>query len=292
MDSTFIKLPVKFRNDRIFLYPVTENGDRLAFYTDTGGGGMFIEPDIAEQLNLPVVRKEIAKDEEHLFVSFPNFQENTAIPPGFQSDELLLLSDIPWGQGFLGQSWFADRIWKLDYLEKKMSYSQNGTDYDKNGYRSIPIGFQHDDFGNRQASFPRVQAKIDGESLDFLFDTGATVYLTEAALETFGNEKEEFQGTSFITQSQFDKWRTHHPEWPVIEHADRYENQAMIQVSEVEVAGYKIGPVWFTRRPDSNFHEYMSKVMDKRIDGALGGSVFKYFSIIIDYPNAVVHFNK
>ena len=47
--------------------------------------------------------------------------------------------------------------------------------------------------------------------------------------------------------------------------------QRAIEVSRIVVGGYTVGPVWFTRRADKNFHEYMSQWMDKRIEGALGG---------------------
>lgn len=58
------------------------------------------------------------------------------------------------------------------------------------------------------------------------------------------------------------------------------------------MAGLTSGPVWFTTRPDSKFYVYMSQGMDKQIEGALGGSVFKYFSIIIEYPNSTAHFKR
>jgi hypothetical protein len=76
---------------------------------------------------------------------------------------LLIFSGIPWGKGFLGQSWFADRIWLLDYLNKEMGYSVKDSYFDTTGFRSTPIGFKQDDNGIRQVSFPRIQAKIDGE---------------------------------------------------------------------------------------------------------------------------------
>lgn len=141
---------------------------------------------------------------------------------------------------------------------------------------------------------------MDGEVLDFLFDTGATGQLTDAALNIVDDENEAIRGASFITQTMYDKWRARHPEWRIIEKADRYGvdqpkrfgNGAMIQVPYVEIAGIKSGPVWFTTRPDSNFHDYMSQWMDKRVEGALGGSALKYFSIIIDYPNSTAYFKK
>lgn len=45
---------------------------------------------------------------------------------------------------------------------------------------------------------------------------------------------------------------------------------SMIEVPTVLVAGYSAGPL-FTRRPDKNFHEFMSQWMDRKVDGALGG---------------------
>ena len=66
----------------------------------------------------------------------------------------------------------------------------------------------------------------------------------------------------------------------------------MIQVPSVQIAGYNAGPVWFVRRPDRNFHEFMSQWMDRRIDGALGGSLLKYFAVTVDYPNAVAYFRR
>ena len=53
------------------------------------------------------------------------------------------------------------------------------------------------------------------------------------------------------------------------------------------MAGYTVGPVWFTRRPDPSFHQFMSQYMDKQVEGALGGSALKFFRVTVDYPNAV-----
>ena len=64
----------------------------------------------------------------------------------------------------------------------------------------------------------------------------------------------------------------------------------MIEVPYFSVAGFRIGPVWFTERPNANFHEYMSQWMDRRVDGALGGNVFRFFRVTVDYPAAVARF--
>ena len=65
----------------------------------------------------------------------------------------------------------------------------------------------------------------------------------------------------------------------------------MIEVPKIEVAGFEVGPVWFSARPDRAY-EWMSGMMEKSIVGALGGSGLRYFRITIDYPNAVAVFER
>ena len=55
---------------------------------------------------------------------------------------------------------------------------------------------------------------------------------------------------------------------------------------------HTVGPVWFTRRPDPNFHQFASFWTDKQVEGALGGSALKYFRVTLDYPNAVAVFER
>jgi hypothetical protein len=48
--------------------------------------------------------------------------------------------------------------------------------------------------------------------------------------------------------------------------------------------------VWFTERPDANFHKFMAQWMDKAPEGAVGGNVFRHFVMTIDYPRATAYF--
>jgi hypothetical protein len=41
--------------------------------------------------------------------------------------------------------------------------------------------------------------------------------------------------------------------------------------------------VWFTWRPDREFHEWMAQWMDMPTEGALGGSAFKTLRITVDW---------
>jgi hypothetical protein len=97
-------------------------------------------------------------------------------------------------------------------------------------------------------------------------------------------------GTSFITQEVFDRWRSRHPDRRVVEKADGTTGMPMILVPRVQIAGHSVGPAWFTMRHDGNFHQFMSRWMDRRVDGALGGSVLRHFRVTIDYPAAAAAF--
>ncbi len=117
--------------------------------------------------------------------------------------------------------------------------------------------------------------------------------LTSHALGRLGDGgTTAFRGTSFITKTVFERWHARHPDWQAIEHADAYLGEPMIRIPLVRVAEYGVGPVWFVRRPDTNFHDDMSQRMDKRVDGSLGGSLLRYCSVTVDYPRAMAYFSR
>jgi hypothetical protein len=154
------------------------------------------------------------------------------------------------------------------------------------------LGFQTNSSGTPTTYFPGITIEVDGDSLYLLFDTGATAYPSDSAAAILNFKGTKGMGTSFITETIFKKWQSKHPDWKVIEHADSLGKAPMIEVPEINVANYKVGPVWFTARPDKNFTKGMSRWMDKAVVGALGGSAFKYFKIILDYRNQAAEFQK
>lgn len=287
------KLPARFVDDRIFLHPRTVGGEELCFCTDTGGGSIFIRPETVRRLGL-TPQKRVLDAGEFTFVDPPAFGDETPLPMGVGMDVFLVRGDLDWGgaDGCLGQSWFADRVWRFDYPRHELTLLGHEDTSDGLHEHACPLGFQTLPDGRRTTNFPRISAEIDGDRLEFLFDTGAHAVLTPQGLEAFAGECGPRPATSFVTRSVFERWRGRHPDWRVIEHADATADEAMILVPLVRLAGHEVGPVWFTRRGDSTFHEWMSQWMDKRIDGALGGSLFRYFRVTVDYPNAVAYFQK
>lgn len=194
--------------------------------------------------------------------------------------------------GLLGRTWFADRRWLFDYPGRSLAVLPAGLPLPGAPVNQVSLGFQADSAGRRTTHFPRIRIEVDGDSLDLLFDTGATVSLTDSALARLADGGPAERGTSFISQQVFDRWRQRHPDWRVIERADRTLEMPMILVPRVSIGGHVVGPVWFTMRPDRNFHQFMSQWMDRRIDGALGGSALKYFRVTVDYPRAIAVFER
>src|SRR3546814_4950233 len=115
----------------------------------------------------------------------------------------------------------------------------------------VKLGFQADADGRHTTHFPRIPARIDGEELQFLFDTGATFRLDEAAAVKLGDASVRQRAGNFITREVMQRWRERHPDWLYIDKGDG--GMAMIQVPAVEIAGYRTGPAWFSARPDKAF---------------------------------------
>ncbi|WP_052487157.1 hypothetical protein [Gordoniibacillus kamchatkensis] len=289
MSLNQIFLPAEFKQDRIFVLPRTKDGIKLNFIIDTGGD-MFVTPDGVNRANLVVSKIEL--DGQYYDVTaLPEFDDNEWIPPLLidgKSPNLAVIESEICNDGLLGQAWFADRVWTFDYLNQRLIYHRYWAGPLIKGEHCVTLGFIKDNKGSRKLNFPRIQAVIDNETINFLFDTGATLKLSAQALNELGDGLPDIRATSFITKHLFEKWRELHPDWKVIKNADG--KFSLIEVPEIILAGFKVGPVWFTERPDENFHQFMSQWMDQQIDGALGGSAFKFFRITVDYSNAIAYF--
>ncbi len=289
-----IALPAEFRHARVFVVPQTVAGTRIAFYTDTGGGVNMLYRDAVEQLGLEGETVDLGGEPATL-VAFPAFREGKSIPLPQQKffNGKLLVMDNPTmgGAGFLGGRWFADRIWAFDYPAQTL-HLLDAVPEDAQG--AVALGFQVDGNGERTMHFPRMAVEIDGESMDMLLDTGATATLTESSAPHFDVAAGTPVGASFITKSTFEKWVQRHPGWLVVDAADSVRGHAfpMIRVPEVKIGGHAVGPVWFAQRPDRAFREYMSSMMDAPIEGAIGGSAFRYLRMVIDYPGAKAYFDR
>jgi len=282
-----LSLPVELVEDRFILTPRLEGGRSVRLYSDTGGGHTLLAPELVAALRLPVDPPD-AGAEVPPSTAWPRWAPGAGIPAPAGLVGVLDLGPLgPGLDGFLGQDWFRRRTWTFDYPGKRLLLRAAG---------DLPSGpripFHLPKPGPESAAFGRITIEIDGAPLDVLFDTGATTELVPEALGALGDGRASRRATSFMKAAIFDRWRTTHPDWKVVAKAEARSGADLIRVPEVVVAGRKVGPVWFTRRPDPAFDEFMSSLMDAPVVGALGGSGLRYFRITVDYAQGVAVFER
>lgn len=285
-------LPSTFEDNIIYLTPKIEGGEQLRIYTDTGGGWNVISEELVNKYNWPIHEKQ-ADEEIVKLVKMPTFEVTASIPLGglnnFMEGMLFIApSDVvdKYEQdydAFLGGRWHAEKIIQLNYLTQNILNLQRLPD-DIAKYRQIGVGFQKGDDGNYTTAFPSISITIEDTEYKMLLDTGAMAVPREEFKLALNSSYRRI-ATSFIVESVFHEWQRRYPNWLVLKNACEISGADMIRVPEIVIAGQILGPVWFTKRPDSNFHIYMSSMMDTKVDGALGGSALKYLDVIVDYPS-------
>lgn len=291
-------MPADFVGARVFaLWHLASGGD-LRLYTDTGGGLVALTPAAAQRLGVKIDTTPRTYGTQHFVVlstHVPRSKLDTLFPIPERRDSTSVafsVEDEPADEpghawdGRLGTTWFADRVWTIDYPGKRLFF--NGTSPTGPSQPScwVPLGFRLDSVGHRINSFPRIRVVIDGDTLQLLLDTGARTTLTDAAHSIINPREPIHRAASFIIADRFQAWHTRHPDWPVIAHAEQETGFDMIRVPKVQVGQATFGPVWFTYRPNNNFRQFMSQYMDQPIEGALGGSAWRYTTLIIDYPRS------
>lgn len=279
-----VELPSRFAGDLIYVEPETPAGARLSLLTDSGGG-LYVTERAVERSGMQPISIFGSKR-----ARFPAFRTTAWIPEVTGAEKWMPLADRA-GDGMLGQRWFAGGVWTLDYPAQKLILRrQPFPPPDSKTVGVMPLGFMHR-FGIRMGNHPRMTIRVDGQPIESLLDTGATVWLSRAAMQVVGGSGEPERGTSFISKSLFDRWHQAHPEWRTVEKGCEKTHEDLIEVPELEVAGLRSGPTWFTCRADGNF-TWMSSFMDAPISASIGGNVFRNFRLTIDYPNAVAYLER
>ncbi|MCB9263761.1 MAG: hypothetical protein H6558_01900 [Lewinellaceae bacterium] len=300
------EIPVSFSNNLISA-TLAANGYQLNLLANTAGG-TFVTNQAMTDFAIP----EMIDEAGNQFVELDPFLAGSNLPVTGRKEALILpvgQGNLPENvQGALGQKWFSSYCWTLDYLAKELHC--NTPPLSPLGANTVPVRFRESAAGHRISNLPVITIEVDGVEVSVLLDTGAKVLPTEAAFRALDENnagytaaretmpairpgEETYQAISFITESFFDAWRSYHPEWPVVEQADReMGNIKMIKVPEVTIAGHTVGPVWFCSRPDVEYTQYWSRFSGQQVEGAIGGNVLQYFRLTLDYPNKLAKFDR
>ncbi|MEO6799515.1 MAG: hypothetical protein ABI178_06235 [Rhodanobacter sp.] len=305
-----INIPVSYQAGRVMVLARTTNGQTLNLWVDTGGGGgsgmYLLTKESAGRLHLKISR--LVLDRQAVPVAeLPKFAPGAGVPPPAGKYARVMLipekglagpGDTTHYDGMLGAGYLPgsvethERIWTFDYPRQHLTLQGSGW-RPHAAARPTPLHFPLNAQGQLESGFARIVVHVGGTSLSLLLDTGATGYPTPVALAAQGGTA-AVRATSFITTSQLEHWHKAHPRWRVVEDADRLRPKGKpmraIEVPDVVVAGWHAGPVWFTERPDANFHDFMSSMMDNQVEGALGGNLFDHFVMTVDYQESKAWF--
>lgn len=286
-------LNAHFVADRVLVDAPLASGGHLRFWTDTGGGGSILYAATAAKLKLKTVplsgadAAELGPGAARLAAPLPLAASPFPAPPppiGVARDYMLPMGARVDADGNVGQNWFAGHIWSWNYPRGTLAIEPTDWKPARDDH-VIAVGFRKD--GPR---FPRITVTIAGVATPMLLDTGATTVLTPAAQHRLGGPR--LRATSMIVASRIVAWRKAHPDWPVIEHGQGGTGSLMIRVPDVRVAGYQVGPIWFTSRPDANFHQDMSSSMSGIVEGAIGGNAFHSLKMTVDYLHGIAAFSR
>jgi|SRR5450631_2461598 len=288
-----LEIPSRFTANQVYVRLQTLDGKPLELYTDSGGGSLILGKVAAERLQLALVPIQEADVLAELGASARETEAPLLRPEVPRLPTRAFVIDSPrqmpafpeQADGVVGAAWFADGIWTWDYPMRHL-YKENPGWRAALDARKTDLGFQIDSHGKRTTNFARISISVAGEQLQMLLDTGAETYLSPEAKAYVQDRDPAFRASSMMRASIFDAWRKSHPEWRFVDNAEVSTGAPMILVPEVRVAGLRARSVWFTRRPDKNYTDFMSSMMDQAVDGSVGGNCFSQFVLTVDYPRA------
>jgi hypothetical protein len=299
--TTAQTVPTQYEAGHFYATPQTADGQSLHLLVDTGGGGAagmyWITAGTARRLHLQVA--PCAEDASIKVSPPPAFKPGAGLPvPQGSCGGSVMVNEVPHEErgedGQVGASYLGTRVWTFDYPARRLVAEGEHWTPAASAHHT-PLGFRHET-GGPALYFPRIVVRIDGQPVDFLLDTGATSHPTAEGKRIAGTATARGRGvTSYITTSMLERWHAAHPDWRVVSQGDDLFGPShvmrLIEVPTLVIAGWTVGPVWFTERPDNNFHKYMAQMMDKPPEGAIGGNVFDHFRMTLDYPHAIAWFD-
>ncbi len=294
--SERVAVPVVYEAGHFYATPETRDGGRLRLIVDTGGAGgggrYVINEAAARRLGLEIGSCGSGADFSDV-VRTIDYRKGQSLPASTHPlcDAVALVSKtygLDMGDdGVLGAGYLPSHIWTFDYPVERLWVEPPAWRPGKGSHRAT-LGFQRNDHGGLASGFPRIRVDVDGQPLDLLLDTGATAKPTPDGARLSGASAVHGIGvTSYVTTSVLDRWHRQHPDWRGVADGDALLDgfsARLIEVPDITVADWKLGPVWFTERPDTAYHDFMGQWMDRPIEGSLGANVFGHFVMTLDYP--------
>lgn len=294
-----VEVPAVYEAGHFYATPMLQDGRSLRLVVDTGGGGgsgwFVLSRDAVARLGLAT--QPCTLGHERVDVVGPlSYRPGHSLPASNKTPcdaPVLVIGNggkIEGEDGQLGAGYLPGHIWTFDYPARTLWLEPPSWQPSRDMHR-LPLKFPRDDKGAPTGGFARIAARIDGETLYFLLDTGATAHPTDAGNVAGTEVTSKGMGvTSYVTTSQLERWHKSHPRWRVVANGDDLTPaMRLIEVPSLQIGAWQVGPVWFTERPDANFSDAPGQVgsfVAGPIVGALGANVYRHFRMTLDYPGA------
>lgn len=297
-------IPTSYEAGHFFATPEKEGGGSLRLVVDTGGPGgsglYVLSSKAVSRLGLHARSCEIDGEADILISRF-SFAHGKALPIvsrtpcGAVALTLDRYQPIAGEDGSLGAGYLPHFRWTFDYPKKQLWLESSDWKAGP-GMHPAKLGFVMNKRGEKGTGMPRISLAVDGQTFDMLLDTGATAFPTPAGRTAQRLQVEHGIGaTSYMTSSVIDQWHKKHPTWRIVDDGDQIGNlkSRLIEVPHIEIAGWMIGPVWFTERPDANYSDVdggMSSYTDKPVVGSAGANILGHFVMTLDYAGDMAWF--
>ncbi|HEU0277507.1 MAG TPA: hypothetical protein VFQ95_06795 [Rhodanobacteraceae bacterium] len=296
-------LTTRYEAGHFYMLGTLAAGGTLRLLVDSGGAGgsgwYVIDPQAAHRLGLKTARCTVDED-SLVVVPAIEFAPGQGWPKsaGTPCDSTALvvqgISEESRVDGVIGAGYMPRYTWTFDYPSQKLWLEPAGWTAPADMHRA-KLGYLTRTDGSWGTGFARLRLEVAGEALDLLLDTGATAKPSAAGLAATHLATVHGYGvTSYITRSVLERWHRQHPAWRVVEAGDDIfgaeSATRLIEVPTVRVAGWEIGPVWFTEREDVNFNPGISQYTDQRVEGSAGANIFAHFVMTLDYPHGAAWF--
>ncbi len=263
------ELPSTFVGGRVFVMPRVENHDRrLVLWVDSNGNG-FLRSGVVSELKLQTGPADTAYLPALGEPGFPAVNGNHGALPVLNDARVASDPVFSGIDGQLGWTWLDGRIWTIDYPGRHLYQ-----DYTAPAYREpdrVPLLF------DRAHRYPQMGVTIAGIAYRAALDTGASIALSQAALQTVHDGLPQVRAASFVRRSTLQSWHAAHPDWTYVANAGTAGEGAMIRVPEVSASRVVFRNVWFSTRPDDDVFA------GEALEVKLGPSAFDHCAVTLDY---------
>ena len=297
-------VPTSYEAGHFYAVGTTIGGKTLRLLVDSGGAGgsglYVIDPAAASRLGLKTSRCTLGTEQFDVvttisFATGKGWPKSADTPCGATAAVVSGIGEATRADGIIGAGYLPRHVWTFDYPARQL-WLEPADWKPRAGMHQAPLGYQRNSAGGWATGFARLRVQVAGQPVDLLLDTGATGEPT-AAGEAASHEPTAggLGVTSYVTTHVLEQWHRQHPDWPVVEAGDSlfgaHQATRMIEVPVLQIAGWTIGPVWFTERADANFSDDgLSRYTDSPVAGAAGANIFRHFVMTIDYPHGAAWF--